>query len=154
MAVKHQKVDNRGRYYKLLPIGKRALNWDEETYRFFLKEHGAKEVKGKFSATTMDIGQLSQALEVMKKKGFKPQKKSSVSNISDWRKKRINKITAMWIALFEAGVIRDRSEKAMISWTATITKKARLEWASSEDLNACIEGLKTWSARERVALRK
>lgn len=143
--------ENRNRYYKLLQVGKKQLGMDEDTYRCFLLTQGAKGKAGYVSATTLSIGQLSTAVEAMKKKGFRPKpKRGSVGRISDWRKPRIKKITALWCALADAGVVRNRSEAAMVTWCATLTHKPRLEWAISADLNACIEALKDWAHREGV----
>ena len=84
---------------------------------------------------------------------FKPTKsKTSKASPSDWRAARIAKITALWCALADAGVVRGRGESAMVKWCARLTHKARLEWASSNDLNQCIEGLKDWAQREGVKL--
>lgn len=141
------------RYYKLLEVGKRELHMADADFRCLLQRHGAQTVDGKPSRTTMSIGDLMAAVEEMRRKGFKPrQKPGSVSRLSDWRKPRIKKITALWCALADAGVVYDRSEKAMVKWCFRHTGKARLEWASSAELNACIEALKDWARREGVRL--
>lgn len=142
-----EQINNRKRYQTLLAVGKRELGWDDDTYRLFLAHHGATIMAGKYSALTMSVGQLVAAVEAMKAKGFTIKKRSA-----PWRQPRIDKITAIWIALFDAGIVHDRSERAMVKWCAGITKKARLEWASGMDLNNCIEGLKAWAMRERVKL--
>lgn len=141
------------RYYKLLEVGKRQLQMDDEDFRTLLQRHGAKLVDGKPSRTTMAIGDLVAAVEEMKSKGFTPRaKKNSVTSLSDWRKPRIKKITAIWCALADAGVVRDRSEAAMVKWCFRLSQKARLEWATSQNLNDCIEALKDWARREKVKL--
>lgn len=135
----------RERHYRLLQVGKRELGMDDADYRELLRRNGAKEKNGKYSATTMAVGELMQAVAEMRQKGFKPKKGNTT-----WRDPRIKKITAIWIALADAGVVRDRSEAAMIKWCSRITNKARLEWAGSNELNACVEGLKEWARREEV----
>ncbi len=145
------KADPRKHLYTLLQVGRADIGMDEEAYRLFLARHGAKQVKGRYSATTMPIGGLEAALEEMKAKGFKPTGKSRPRS-QDWRRPRIEKITALWCALADAGVVRDRSEAAMVKWCAHHTKTAQLEWAKSAGLNACIEGLKSWSLREGVGV--
>lgn len=147
------KNDNRNRCYKLLQVGRRELGMDEDQYRLFLKAHGAKEMNDHYSASTMSIGQLEMAIETMKKSGFKVKRKSVTDPNTDWRRPRIKKITAIWCALADAGIVRDRSEPAMQKWCFTLTKKARLEWATATELNDCIEGLKRWAWREKVKLR-
>lgn len=148
-----QQHNTRHRYYKLLQVGKRALGMEDDDYRALLARHGAQEVDGHVSATTLHIGALMAAVEEMKRKGFRPQGKAgSASNVVDWRKARIRKITALWCQLADAGVVRDRSESAMVKWCARTTHKARLQWATSHDLNACVEALKDWAHRERVKI--
>ena len=146
---------NRTRLYKLLAIGRRQLGMDEETYRAFLAAQGATAIDGRISAKSMTPAQLHSAVEAMKSKGFRPTPPAkSASNTPGWRKARIDKITALWCALADAGVVQHRDEAAMVKWCATITRKARLQWASSQDLNKCVEGLKAWGTREGVHVEK
>jgi phage gp16-like protein len=140
---------NRNRFYTLLSVGKKELGMDEDEFRSFLKIHGARSVDGKISRTTMSIGQLSLAVEAMRAKGFRPKKKN-ITDIRDWRKPRIELITKLWNKLADAGVVKNRSEKSMQKWCARVTKKALLEWCTSNDLNNCVEALKSWCAREHI----
>lgn len=143
----------RHKLYTLLAVGKKQLCMDEDTYRAFLKNHGAKDVNGRTSASSMDFSDLYKAVEAMKQAGFVPAKKGIAQHSNDWRSARIKKITAIWFALHKAGVVKDISDKAMQNWCASITKKPVLKWATSSDLNHCIEALKSWAARERVKLK-
>jgi len=148
-------MTNRTRLYTLLNVGRTRLGWDDELYRAVLSQYGAKEKDGKVSATTMTLGQLEQMLTHMKKCGFKPRAKAgSASNISDWRAPRIKKISALWIALAEAGVVDHREESAMVRWCAATAGCKRLQWANSQQLNQCVEGLKSWAKREGVKLNE
>lgn len=148
MTCRSAAHDPRRRLYALLQVGRQALGWSDDTYRDFLRDNGARGERS--SATTMSIGQLHQALEAMRALGFRPRRRDIATR--DWRGPRVAKITALWCTLADAGVVRDRSERAMISWCASMTGTARLEWADSEALNRCIEGLKAWASRERVAI--
>jgi phage gp16-like protein len=155
--AKHAQVDNRTRYCQLLAIGKAQLGWDEEFYRgIWLPLQGAtKDAKGRYSATTMTIGQLCQAVERMKDSGFKPTgnggKRFTHAN-KDWRAPRIAKLNAMWLAMAEAGVVQDESQDALEKWCKNHHKKDRLQWACAQELNACIEQLKAWARRCNVKL--
>jgi len=143
----------RTKCYTLLAVGKKQLGWDDEFYRdVFLVKFGATKVNGKVSASTLEFGKLHEAVESMKRSGFKPVKKGIASRKPDWRTPRINKIKALWHALHDAEVIKNPSEIAMQRWCASITKKAKLEWANATDLNNCIEALKSWAHREHVKL--
>jgi len=143
----------RNHCYTLLAIAKKKLGWDDEFYRdVFLVKHGAKEKNGRVSASTLSIGQLHQALEDMKAHGFKPMQKKKPRSQTDFRTARIKKITAIWLQLHKEHIVRDPSDTAMQRWCMSQTKKARLDWATSNDLNNCIEALKLWATREHVNL--
>lgn len=144
-------AQRRTRYYKLLAIGQRELCMDDDAYRQLLARHGATEVKGRISATTLPLPALSAVIDEMVRLGFKP-RRNSVSSISDWRKPRIAKIVRLWNLLADAGVVRHHSEVAMAKWCSRLTGVARLDWATSKSLNDCIEGLKDWARRERVRI--
>ncbi len=148
-----QNKPPRHKLYTLLAVGKKQLAMDEDTYRAFLQKYGAKKVDGRVSASTMDFSDLFKAVEAMKKAGFVPAKKGITQHSNDWRTARIKKITAIWFTLHEARVVKDISDKAMQHWCSSISKKPVLKWATSEDLNHCIEALKSWAARERVKLK-
>ncbi len=145
-----RQQDERYRLYKLLAVGKKALGMDDDSFRAMLERHGAKAVDGVPSRTTMSLDGLRDVAAEMKQKGFRPSRGGQ--GATAWRKPRIQKITAIWCALADAGVVRDRGEPALLKFASRITRKARLEWASSDDLNACIETLKKWAAREGVQL--
>ncbi len=156
-TIKHAPVDNRARYYQLLSIGKAQLNWDDEFYRgIWLPLQGAtKDAEGRYSATTMSIGQLCQAVERMKDSGFKPTGKGGkkfTHGHSDWRGPRIAKLNALWMSMAEAGAVQDKSQDALERWCKNHHKKDRLQWASSQELNTCIEQLKAWAKRCDVKL--
>jgi len=147
-------MNNKNKCFTLLAVGKSFLCWDDDFYRdVFLVKHGATEKDGRISASTMDINQLHAALQAMKTLGFTPKAKKQVKPSStDWRIARTKKITALWFVLHKAGIVRDSSELAMQRWCMSVTKKAKLDWASSQDLNKCIEALKSWANREHVKL--
>jgi len=142
-------MSNRNKYYGLLQIGKKTLTMDEDTYRKFLQQHGAKNKGDRISASTMKLGELVAAVADMEKMGFKRTRKSAI-NVNNWRKPRLNKITALWCTLADAGVVRNRSEMAMHDFCSKQMKSDKLQWASAGDLNKCIEALKGMAKREGV----
>lgn len=147
-----RQTEDRHRLYRLLEVGRRQLQMDEDTFRQLLARHGAKERNGHPSRHTMSVPELDAAVREMRHKGFKPRPPRANGKVIDWRQARIAKITAIWCALADVGVVHNRSEQAMIRWCAGVTKVARLQWASSKTLNDCIEALKSWAAREGVPL--
>lgn len=143
-----QSIDPRQRLYKLLQVGKRELRMADDDYRALLSRLGAETVDGRPSASTLSVAQLEQVLEHLKRAGFRPRRSAPEA---DWRTPRIDKAYALWCALYDGGVVRDRGFVAFERWASKITHTAKLSWASSHALNACIEGLKAWATRERVA---
>lgn len=146
-----RQSDRRYALYRLLNVARAVLGMQEEDYRVLLARHGATARNGKVSATTLDLAGLEAVLDELRAKGFKPRGRA-IHNATDWRKPRIAKITAIWCALADAGVVRDRGEAAMLKFCTRITRKARLEWARSEDLNNCIQALRAWARQAGVAL--
>lgn len=150
------KRDPRIRLYKLLAVGNRELQskrpgFCDEDYRAILQQCGATEVKGKFSATSMSVVQMEEALSRLKALGFKVKRLARTQR--DWRAPRIAKLNAMWCALADAGVVHDRSEAALQSFCSKrVRKLTKLQWASSQQLNQCVEMLKQYAARTHVEL--
>jgi len=144
------------RYNKLIFAGLKALSWSKDGAQFqgLLQGAGAsKKADGSFSMSSLGVAKLMMIFDALKKAGFKPKSKSAASGASDWRKPRIDKITAIWIQLHDEGVMFDRSEKAMMKFCAAITGKAKLQWVTSHDLNRCIEVLKDKAKHAGVKLR-
>jgi len=137
----------RQRHYASLNICRHKLGWDEKTYRGYLRDHGALIKGNRYSASTMDDLQLARAVRDIRAL-------VDNNNINDWRKGLIAKITAVWITMAEAGVIKNRSEMAMRKFCARYIKTAKLEWADRQELNHIIETLKQWAAREGVKLKQ
>jgi len=143
------------RYNKLIFAGLKALSWSKDGAQFqgLLQGAGARQKPdGSFSLSSLEIGKLMAIYDELKKAGFKPKPKSAASRAAVSKQGQIKKIIAIWCALADAGVVRDRSEAAMTRWCAGITGKARLEWAYPQELIVCIESLKKWAKREKVNL--
>lgn len=129
-------------------IARKDLGLDEDTYREIIRDVG-KAASG--SAADLTPAGRARVLGRFRERGWQPRRRA-VRQSTDWRRPRIKKITALWCALADAGVVQNRSEASMVKWCAGITRKPKLEWADSDDLNRCIEGLKDWARRERVQL--
>jgi len=146
---------NRNRLYKLLRVGKSELQWDEDFYRQMLKEHGAKEQEGKYSASTMSIAQMEVLLSHMKRCGFKvkrsPQRISA--DVAKRKAAQKAKLTAIWLCLFDNGVVRNRSEASMEKFVARFTDNKPLRWATEKQMSDAIEALKKMAERAHVDLK-
>lgn len=133
--------------YAALAILKKEMQIAEESYRAVLKRHGAVEVDGRYSATTMSINQMDAVLTELKAKNGSQQRHS------DWRKARLLKISKMWNQLAIDGVVRSAERKSLLRWARNshLLQSERLEWATSEELSKMIEALKAWVARGAAA---
>ena len=147
------RTGNRQRCYTLLAIAKKQLGLDEETYRAFLLQQGARPKDGRISATTMSIGQLMQAVEALKQQGFKPtRRRTSAAYEQTWRARMEGKIARLWFLGYEQGVIHDPGKAAMEAWCCKVGGLATMRWFEARHYNRCIEGLKSWLAREGVPI--
>ncbi len=142
------ETDNRKRYYTLLQVGKDQLGWDDEFYYgIWLPMQGATLKNGKYSASTMSIGQLCQAVEVMKGLGFKvkpAQAKSSRALADDGQSK---KIRSLWLEMHNQGIVRDPSEASLANYVKRLTGVEALQWLDTAQASGVIEALKKWQKR-------
>ena len=148
------EVDNRKNYYTLLALGKAALKMDDEFYYgIWLPRQGAtiSPKSGRYSASTMDIGQLCQAVETMKNLGFRPKHtndKSARPLASDAQSK---KIRALWLEMHSQGIVRNASEASLATYVKRLTGVEALQWLDTAQASRVIEALKKWRKRELTA---
>ena len=136
------------RLLRLIHVGKRELDLDDDTYRNLLERiTGARSCKG------LPVAKLEAVLAEMRAKGFHVQQRRAPRHTAGSnRSPRISKIIAIWCAMRDAGVLDNPSFKALDAWCDQHTGGKPLKWAGTDELNACIEGLKSWAAREGVEL--
>jgi hypothetical protein len=156
MNRKHhtRQDEQRNRLYQLLAIGKAKLGWDDEFYYgIWLPIQGATlNDKGRYSATTLSQTQLQAAVDVMRSHGFNTTSpKKYKAAVSDWRTPRIAKITVLWNILANASVV-DNSRRSMELFCKRHSGLDKLQWATSKQLNTCIETLKDVAKRNNVKL--
>jgi hypothetical protein len=153
-AAKTAQQARRKQLYTLLRVANAYMagkvpHWSDDDYRLLLKLYGAKLKSNRYSATTMSVAGLENALDYFKAAGFKPRAKQKPS--TNWRSARIAKLNAMWCALADAGHVRNRSEKAMQTWCCNQVKElTALQWATSDQLNAAVEMLKKFQQRAGI----
>lgn len=128
---------------RLIHIARNNLKMDEDTYRQMLQG-----LTGTASTRGMDIPQLTQVLESMKKKGFriKPAGKVKPGLPLD-NHPQSKKIRALWLEMAAAGIVRDSSEQALELWIHRETGISALRWLSNEEASSVIEKLKKWQHR-------
>lgn len=142
------ETDNRKNYYTLLQVGKADLGWDDEFYYgIWLPMQGATLKDGKYSASTMSIGQLCQAVETMKKQGFKVKhtKDKSARKLADDAQSK--KIRALWLEMHGQGIVRDPSEASLNKYVKRLTGVEALQWLDTRQASSVIEALKKWQQR-------
>jgi phage gp16-like protein len=152
MNRKHYKprgeTDNRKNYYTLLQVGKAELGWDDEFYYgIWLPMQGATLKDGRYSATTMSIGQLCQAVEVMKAQGFKVKHRKDTSKRKLAEDAQSKKIRALWLEMHGQGIVRNPSEASMAAYVKRLTGVDALQWLTTEQASGVIEALKKWQKR-------
>lgn len=148
------ETDNRKNYYTLLQVGKADLGWDDEFYYgIWLPMQGATLKDGKYSASTMTIGQLCQAVEVMKGLGFKVKHKkdSSARALADDAQSK--KIRALWLEMHGQGIVRDPSEASLNKYVKRLTDVEALQWLDTRQASGVIEALKKWQQHVNKAAR-
>lgn len=142
------EVDNRKNYYTLLQVGKAELGWDDEFYYgIWLPMQGATLKNGKYSASTMTIGQLCQAVETMKKQGFKVKHNKDKSARALAGDAQSKKIRALWLEMHDQGIVRDPSESSLAAYVKRLTGVEALQWLDTQQASGVIEALKKWQNR-------
>ena len=124
----------------VIHIAKTKLGMDEETYRAFLLT-----VTGKDSCAKMTTREQGRVLDALRQRGFTPHK-DTYKGKPLVRDPQARKIRALWLAMADEGIVRNRSEKALEAYMRRITGRT-LEDANVKQCTAVIETLKAWMDR-------
>ncbi|UNF42910.1 regulatory protein GemA [Bartonella krasnovii] len=120
-----------------LHMGRRALALDDETYRAMLYR-----LTGKHSAKDLSVLERRLVVDEMRAWGFKPKRQVLEG-------KYAKKLQALWIAGWNLGIIRDRSDKALLAFVKRQTGIDHIRFLrDSDDAGRAIEALKSWLQRE------
>ncbi|UNE54190.1 regulatory protein GemA [Bartonella machadoae] len=121
----------------VLHMGKRALGLDDETYRALLFR-----LTGKQSAKDLTVLEQRLVVDEMKAFGFQEDRKRLEG-------KYAKKLQALWIAGWNLGIIRDRSDKALLAFVKRQTGIDHIRFLrDGDDAAKAIEALKNWLQRE------
>lgn len=124
-------------------IAQKDLGMDEETYRAVI----SRITKGKAdSAKALSDAALNDLLEEFKRLGWKAKAAPRTAT----KDPLSGKIRALWMALADAGVVRDRSEAALRGYVERMTGKSDLRFCDVRQKGRLIESLKQWAAREEI----
>lgn len=141
-------------------VAKKQLGWDDETYRSVLVR-----LFNVSSAATLNLTQLDQVLDEMKRHGWRESKSWQRGRIAeDVSREAINsgnsdivsKLRALWISLHHLGLIRDPKDSALLAFAQRQTKSESIDrkgvrsltWLKPEEAQRITEALKDM-ARQR-----
>jgi len=145
-------------------VAKKQLRLDDDTYRSILQR-----VTGKSSSAEMTPAERSSVLTEFRKLGFEPTPPASRVNPyrpaekgaderEEGRRRRgamdlqgpyAAKIRALWIAGWNLGVVKDKTDTALVAFVRRQTGLDHVTWLRDpKDAAKAIEALKAWLARE------
>lgn len=127
--------------FALINIAKIDLGMDDDDYRAFLKI-----ITGKDSLRLMTNDERVAVVDALKKKGFKPKRKSARPYSS---KPYVRLIHALWKSVHEKGNIADGSKSALRAFVSNRTGVSDPEFLTYDEASPVIEALKAMEARGR-----
>ncbi|WP_447874366.1 phage protein GemA/Gp16 family protein [Serratia fonticola] len=134
---------NRVKTIQLIHIARSKLDITDDAYRLMLCNLTSKD-----SCSKMNDRELANVLAHLRGRGFKISGKSREVPMADFPMGR--KIWVLWQDLAKAGLVRDKSQKALDAWLLRETGVAQLVWLQQEPDKAhqAIEKLKQWLGRK------
>lgn len=127
-------------------IAKKQLQLSDDDYRQIILDES-----GKLSSANCTDAQLTLIIDRLKRQGFKPLPSGSAKGQAMHPMAR--KARAMWISLYQLGVVHNPSEKALEAFAKRQLGCDRLVWARQSHGNRLIEALKNMAARNGWAQR-
>lgn len=135
-----------------LHVAKKQLDLTEEDYRAVLER-----VTGRRSARELAAVEIGLVLDEFRRMGFMPTPgRSRMPKVRRSAKGAMlldgpyaAKLRALWIAGWNLGVVRDRTDKALLAFVERQTKISHTRFLrEAGDASKAIEALKAWLARE------
>jgi hypothetical protein len=118
-------------------VANKQLGLDEETARDLYER-----ITGKRSLRQMNDRELQLVVTEQRRQGFKPVEKGLQGPFA-------KKLQALWIAAWNLGIVRDRTDGAMLSFIKRQTGIEHTRFLlDAEDAAKAIDALKAWMARE------
>jgi hypothetical protein len=125
-------------------------SWSDESHRDLLQRHGAVAIEGRISASSMNMPQLSAALEDYERRGW-PRQRVFKAKDGDAKKvpPRIAFMVRLWGKLGKAGAVKNASRQALLAFCARQVGRvvADLDSLTVEECQSISEALKGWLAR-------
>jgi hypothetical protein len=130
---------------------KNLPGWSDESHRDLLARHGAAAIDGRISASSMNMQQLSVALEDYERRGWPRKREFKAKNGGSAKKvpARIAFMVRIWGNLGKADKVQDASRKALLAFCARQTGHdvPDLDSLTVEECQSISEAMKGWLAR-------
>jgi phage gp16-like protein len=125
-------------------IARKELGLDEDSYRDVMER-----ITGQRSAAALSDRQLSALLDEFKRLGFNP--RSTGAKRAGQRRMATSphagKIRALWITLYNLGLIETPTEAALAAFVRRQAKVEALQWLKPAQADKVIEALKAMATR-------
>lgn len=127
-------------------IACQQLGMDEDSYRAMLMAIGRVQ-----SSADLDVFGRARVLEHLVSLGWRPvpRGRSDHKIAATPANPQDKKIRALWLAMADAGIVKNREEAALLAYVKRVTGCDRLEWITSAQAGRVIESLKQWQERTR-----
>lgn len=136
-------VKRRNLFYAKINIARAQIGIVEDDYR-----QGLFTATGQLSLKDCSEAQLEAMLGWMQSKGFKPiPKKGGPGSSARAQHPMARKARALWISLYQLGVVHNPSEPALEAFAARQLGCERMVWARQSDAYKLIEALKAMARR-------
>ncbi|WP_121775547.1 gp16 family protein [Acinetobacter bereziniae] len=136
------KFNKKTKLIQLIHVGKNKLGLDDDLYREVLES-----TTGKTSSKVMTVAQLEAVLDRMKQLGFdiESKNKAGVKNLADDAQSKL--IRHLWLELYNAGEVRNNSEKALAKFVENKVHVSALQFLNSDHADMIITHLRQWCKR-------
>lgn len=122
-------------------VAKKQLGLDDDTYRAL-----CVRITGKNSSSDMSEIERTKVIEHFRQQGFKPASKGTRKPLEG---KFAPKLQALWIACWNLGITRSKSDQALIAFVKRQSGVDHTRFLIyADDADKVIEGLKSWMKRE------
>lgn len=115
-----------------------------EKYQFLEDRYGIN------SAKQLTNSQLNDLYAYFKNLGWNPTRKKASEKTQRFGNPMKDKVTALWITLAKAEVVKDRSDFALQGFVKRMTDKENLRFCGNSDCDKLIEALKSMGRRHKV----
>jgi len=130
-------------------LAAKDLCLDDDTRRAVQLQIGGRE-----SCKDMSTGQLLELLRHYQALGWQPKPARGAKARVLASAPQHKKIRALWLALADAGVVKNRDETALRRYVERQTGVGALQWLTPDQASRAIESLKKWCQRERVEVQE